>query len=481
MSKMSTLIDKITKKKIIVIGDLMLDRYYEGVVSRISPEAPIPVLKHRATRNILGGAGNVASNLIASNQEVRVISSVGKDEAGDAVCELLSQINVDISSIMRYEKRTTTLKSRYVSGNQQLLRMDDEQIDLLDFLEKEFIVQKFESELADSSAIILSDYAKGVLTEELCNYICRMAEKKQIPVLIDVKENNHNKYQNAYLIKPNKKELELLYGHTICSEKELKYAMTAIKAATQCRELLVTLGAEGMVLLTEEDNFYSVRAQAKRVYDVVGAGDTAIAYLAVGIANHFSDEEYLKLANAAASVKVTKSGTAPVGLTEVGNLWDGMQNSKLVSRKELQGLLAHQNGKIIVFTNGCFDILHAGHISYLRQARELGDILIIGLNSDASVRRLKGHSRPVNGQWDRAAVLAGLEFVDYIVIFDEDTPLELIREVNPNILVKGADYTNKTVVGKEYVEARGGQVILLDFLEGRSTTRIIDEIRKSEG
>ena len=477
---MNILIDRIQRKKMIVIGDLMLDRYYEGTISRISPEAPIPVLNHRTTRNILGGAGNVVSNLIAANQEVKVISSVGKDEAGDSICTLLEQIGVDTSAILRYSRRVTTLKSRYVSGSQQLLRVDEEQVRTIDQSEFDSIIRGLERELDDSQVIILSDYAKGILTTELCRRICELAEERHVKVIFDVKENIPFKYWNSYLVKPNKKELEMLYGKTIASKEELYSAMAAVKEKLQCRKLLVTLSADGMLLLDEKGEFHAVKAQTRKVYDVVGAGDTALAYLAVGIANAFSDKDLLELANAAASVKVTKFGTAPVGLAEVVSQWNKGQNSKLLSLQELQALLAQRAGQTVVFTNGCFDILHAGHVSYLRQARELGDLLIVGLNSDASVRRLKGNNRPINGQAERAEVLGGLEFVDYTVIFEEDTPLELIRAINPDILVKGSDYENKEVAGREWVESHGGQVILLDFMEGKSTTNIINRIKEHE-
>lgn len=474
------LVDKIASKKIIVIGDLMLDRYYDGSVSRISPEAPIPILRLDSARNLLGGAGNVVTNLVSANQEVKIISSIGKDEAGDCILKLFSQIGVSTSAILQYNKRLTTLKTRYVSGNQQLLRVDEERIDFVDQFETEEIFRSCERELSETEVIILSDYAKGILTPELCQQICKSAQIKGIKVIFDVKENNFFKYQNAYLVKPNKKELEMLYGKEITSDEELYFAMTIVKEKLQCYKLLTTLGAEGMILLDEKGKFHTVKAQAQKVYDVVGAGDTVLAYLAVGIANGLSNDELLVLANTAASIKVSKSGTAPVGLMEIMSLLDKAQNHKLISRSGLKSILEGRENRKIVFTNGCFDILHAGHVSYLKQARQLGDLLILGLNSDESVRRLKGEGRPVNGQAERAEVLAGLACVDYIVIFDEDTPAQLIQEITPNILVKGADYQHKEVVGREWVESHGGRITFIDFMEGKSTTNIINRIRENE-
>lgn len=470
--------EKIKKKKVLVIGDLMLDRYYEGDVKRISPEAPIPVLVHKNTRDILGGAGNVAFNLLAAGQDVSVASVVGNDEAGNIICAIFKEKGISVDGILMTEHRMSSLKSRYVSGNHQLLRMDSEQIKVLTDFETTYIEKYILTYINKWDAIVLSDYSKGVVSKKLCQHVTAIGKRYNIKVFFDVKENDIEKYKDAYLVKPNKKELEMLYGHSIFTWKELKTAMKELKSLIRCNKLMVTLGSDGMIMLNESEEFLHVNENIKNVYDVVGAGDTALAYVVVSMINGFDDYHSLELANRASSTKVTKFGTVPVSLNEVLGVYKKEKKIKIVEPSFFCND-SWREGKKIVFTNGCFDIVHVGHLSYLEKAKQLGDILIVGVNSDNSIKRIKGKDRPINSQCDRLELLAGFECVDYVVLFYEDTPLNLIKAIKPDVLVKGADYTNKLIVGQDVVEKNGGQVFLVEYVEGKSTTDIIKKVQNN--
>ena len=466
----------IMPKHVLVIGDLMLDRYYRGDVQRISPEAPIPVLVHKDTHDILGGAANVASNLIAAHQKVSVASVIGDDAAGDIICTMLAQIGVNTNGILRSSNRITTVKARYVSANQQLLRVDDEKLSPITAGEISKIENYLHSIIDNLDAIIISDYAKGVITSDLCDVVKKVAQQHDIKIFFDVKQNNLKQYSNSYLVKPNKKELEMLYGRRIKTDNELREAMRTVKALINCNKLMVTLGSDGMLMLNDTNKFLTVKEDVKNVYDVVGAGDTSLAYIVTGLINGWNDYNALLLANRAASIKVSKMGTYPVSLHDMIYAYSPSSNVKIVPESYFVNNTEWRDGKKIVFTNGCFDILHVGHLNYLQKAKKLGDVLIVAVNSDHSVKRIKGASRPINNECDRMELLAGLSCVDYVVKFDEDTPLHIINIIQPDILVKGGDYIGKEVVGREQVEQNGGMVQFIDYVDGKSTTDIINKI-----
>lgn len=481
------ILDRFNRKRILVIGDLMIDRYYLGQVKRISPEAPVPVFLKGEERYVAGGAANVAANLVYAGQDVVLASVIGKDEYGDKLCDLMSEMGCDCNSVVQSDKRCTSIKTRLMAqNNQQLLRIDEEINENISMVEEAELLKCISEMLDTVDIILLSDYKKGVLTSTLCKHVIQRAKQKGCQVLVDVKDADTEKYKGATLLKPNRNELALLTGMSVRTNEEILAAAKHLRMICNSEFVLATLGSKGMVLVGEHQEEW-IACVEHEVYDVSGAGDTVIAYLAAGFANGLDILEATQIANRAAGVKVTKLGTAPVSLSEVSNAYDLEKvldiygkTKKVVTTDELMDILKDKKDEKIVFTNGCFDVLHFGHVGYLRKAASYGDILIVGLNSDASVKRLKGESRPINSQFDRAEILSALEFVDYVVIFEEDTPLDLIQEIRPDILVKGSDYKKEDVVGADVVEKNGGRVELVSFLAEHSTTAIIQKIGKGQ-
>ena len=473
-------IDLIKQKSILVVGDIMIDYYYKGVVSRISPEAPVPVFLKKSESCVLGGASNVAANLSAANQRVALMSVIGNDDNGARLLSLLGEKGIDTRLITK-NKRPTTIKARFLAeNNQQLLRMDVE--DSTDVVDEETceMMTTFRNAVKSFDLIILSDYMKGFLTFSLCQKVLGIAREAHVPVLVDVKDTRVEKYKGATLLKPNRKELQMLTGMSVNSDEEIIKAAECLKVNCECKYVLATLGAKGMLLVGDGDPHF-LPAETREVYDVSGAGDTTIAYLSACMANNIPIRDAMNVANYAAGIQVGKVGTSSVSLQEVRDFLskeDYGANHKILSTEEVDNFKQNNASKRIVFTNGCFDILHVGHKRYLQQAATLGDILIVGLNSDASVRRLKGPTRPVNNEQDRAEMLSALGFIDYVTIFDEDTPYELIKKIQPDVLVKGGDYKPEEVVGKDIVEACGGRLELISFVEGKSTTNIINKINE---
>ncbi len=474
----------IKQNKILVVGDFMLDSYWLGSVSRISPEAPVPVFQKRSKRSVVGGAANVVANLLAAGKIVIAASVIGKDSIGAELSSLLDNIGCDCSLLQQSEKRRTTEKTRILAqNNQQLLRIDDEEIVWLSEEEENRFIEGISNNISDVSAIILSDYMKGVLTKSLCQKVISLAKEHNVPVFCDVKDPDPSKYSKATLVKPNKKELAMLSGMPVGTEEEIKGACKSLCDKCENEYLLVTLGSKGMALYQREtDTIDFIPSEPREVFDVSGAGDTVISYLVACVSSGISINDAVRYANKAAGIKVGKVGTSTVSLDEMEqdirketilSQTQESQGTKVYTVSELLRKLHNRPNKKIVFTNGCFDILHAGHVMYLQKAAECGDVLIVGVNSDDSVRRLKGSTRPVNNESDRLAVLSGLQSVTYLVVFDEDTPEDLIRTIKPDVLVKGADYEGKFIAGAEYVKEHGGEVVLIPMLEGHSTTNII--------
>ncbi|HEG2607202.1 D-glycero-beta-D-manno-heptose-7-phosphate kinase [Campylobacter sp. W0066.1] len=445
------------KPKILVVGDFMVDHYIWCDCTRISPEAPVMVMKSQKEDKRLGGAGNVYANLKSLGAEVFALGLVGDDESGRFLKENLN------AKLLVEKDRKTPLKSRVLSHSQQVLRLDDEN-DFNTKLEDE-IIKEYKKIVKDYDAIILSDYAKGALTSKVTKALIEHANTLNLPILIDPKGSDFSKYQNATLLTPNKKEAIQALG--VEKIDNLEKALKKLKDDLNLTYSIITLSEEGIALFDEK--LYIIPAKALEVYDVTGAGDSVIAMLAYALALKVDIVKACELANDAAAVVVAKVGSVSVSLEEIKNLKKASFEDKIKSKEELVKLIQNQK---VVFTNGCFDIMHYGHIKYLEKAKKLGDILVVGLNSDEGVKRLKGNSRPINLEFQRACMLASMYFVDYVVIFDEDTPYELIEFLKPDVLVKGADYKGKEVVGSNLVK----KVELIDFEDGFSTTNIINRI-----
>ena len=472
----------IKKKNILVVGDVMLDCYYSGSVKRISPEAPVSVFLKKNVKYVLGGAANVAANLIAADQQVYLGTIIGNDNNGEMLINKVSELGIKSECIVTSDSRMTTVKTRLLAqNNQQLIRIDEEDNAEIVRSEEDELLERIKGIIDKTDLIIISDYLKGVLTLSLCQKIVELASNNKVPIFADIKDKKIEKYKGITLLKPNKNELAITTGMPVESEEDICKAAHKLLDTCNWEYVLVTLGSKGMILV-EKQRSTVIPCIEHEVFDVSGAGDTVISYLSAAYINDYEMLESAYIANYAAGIKVTKIGTAPVYLSELMNKIksDSLKNTdqKILSLEEMKYVLKHKGNKKVVFTNGCFDLLHKGHVSYLKKASELGDILVVGLNSDASVRRLKGEDRPVNAQEDRATVLSALESVDYIVIFDEDTPENLIENIQPDILVKGADYKKEDVVGAEFVEKHGGKVELIDYLAGYSTTKIIDKMEK---
>jgi D-beta-D-heptose 7-phosphate kinase/D-beta-D-heptose 1-phosphate adenosyltransferase len=468
------------RPRVLIVGDLILDRYVWGTVERISPEAPIPVLAARATEARLGGAGNVAANLRAMEAEVEVLGVIGADERGAELAALFTRIGVDHEGVLRLADRPTTEKTRMVGAGAQMLRVDWEEARALAEGDAARLVVGIEARVARAGAVVLSDYGKGVLSVPILRAVIDAARSKGVPVLVDPKGLDYARYRGATLLTPNRKEAEEALHQRLPSLAELPAATRELVRVAGVDGAVITLGAEGMYYLSGAREGH-VSTVARAVFDVTGAGDTVIAHLALWLAAGLEFEACVHLANQAAGIVVGKPGAASVTRAELqAALERGQPHAGTVlSRPELQRARAtwRAEKKRVVFTNGCFDVLHAGHVAYLREARAQGDVLVVGVNDDACVRRLKGADRPVNPLADRLTVLAALEMVDTVTAFSEDTPLELIQALTPDVLVKGEDWRDKGVVGREWVERHGGKVVLAKLLPGRSTSAIVARMR----
>lgn len=464
------------RARILVVGDVMLDRYWHGMSNRISPEAPVPVVKVDQTEDRPGGGANVALNMAALGANVSLVGVVGNDKEGQVLEGFIRAAGIDTHLLVSSTKPTIT-KLRVVSRHQQLLRMDfEEKFDASDSLG---LANKVKGLLPQANVLILSDYAKGSLQD--CQSIIRMAREMGVPVLVDPKGQDFSRYCGATMMTPNFHEFEAIVGKCP-TEHELVTKGIALLAELSLEALLVTRGEHGMTLIRPNMPELHLPARGREVFDVTGAGDTVIGTLAAAIAASLSMPEATALANLAAGIVVGKLGTAAVSAVELRRAIVAEQGAQRGVVTEEQLLLAIEDarasGERLVFTNGCFDIIHAGHVGYLEEARKQGDRLIVAVNSDASIRALKGNGRPINPLDRRMAVLAGLEAVDWVVDFSEDTPERLLRRVKPDVLVKGGDYREDQVVGSSIVKAYGGKVKVLSFFDNCSTTSIVNKIRK---
>jgi len=468
------------KPNILVVGDLMIDHYLWGKTNRISPEAPVQVVDIHKETTVLGGAGNVVNNLISLGANVTVMSVVGDDENAKELIQMLDKIQVKHFLILD-ENRKTTKKSRIIASHQQVVRYDYEcKEDITQECEAHLSV-KFLEIVSQYDLILLSDYGKGVLSDSLIQKIIFTVNGTNIKVLIDPKGINYSKYIGAYLLTPNKKEATEATKIDIKDDESLKKALKKLRNIASLQVPMITLSEDGIAILDENDEVIVKPTVAKEVYDVTGAGDTVLASLGYCLAKDMDIKESLEFANLAAGVVVGKLGSATTTIEEIEEYKGSLHKSSIQSHiktfediEKIAKRLKNQNKKI-VFTNGCFDILHVGHVKYLDISKSFGDVLILGLNSDSSVKALKGDNRPINNEEDRAFILAALESVDYVVKFSEDTPYDLIKLIQPDILVKGGDYEGKEVVGSSIAK----EVKLVQFIDGKSTTKTIEKIRES--
>jgi D-beta-D-heptose 7-phosphate kinase/D-beta-D-heptose 1-phosphate adenosyltransferase len=463
-----------------VAGDVMLDEYIAGEVTRVSPEAPVPVVAVAESFHRPGGAANVARNLSALGASVQLGAVVGDDAAGASLLAACREAGILVDAVSAVPGRVTPRKLRVLAQHQQLLRLDWERVEPVDPAVSLSLLARWEA-LEPPEVVVLSDYAKGLLAPEFVRAVIDRAGALGVPTLVGPKRRDFSLYRGASVLVPNLRELEVAVGRDLGAEEVLPAARRLIDEAG-VGAIVVTLGAHGMLAVPREGDAVHVPAQRREVYDVTGAGDTVLATLALAYAAGADLATAARIASAAAGVAVGRSGTAAVRLDELLPTLDLTPVERVLEGPESLDLwLAWRRlqGRRVVFTNGCFDLLHAGHLSLLDAARAQGDALLVGLNSDASVARLKGAGRPVVPWRERAAVLAGLGCVDGVVGFDEDTPLALIRAVRPDVLVKGADYTLDQVVGRAEVEAAGGEVVLVPVIPGASTTSTLARVRAS--
>jgi D-beta-D-heptose 7-phosphate kinase/D-beta-D-heptose 1-phosphate adenosyltransferase len=466
-------------KRVLVVGDLMLDQYIWGSVERISPEAPVPILNpgRKATR--AGGAGNVALNLAGLGLDVIVAGYSGDDEHGEQLLQLLQEGGADTSAMTMLSDRPTITKTRVLAGHQHVLRVDTEDLSDIDATDRDRLFKAIIAKLP-VDAIILSDYAKGALTLRLCQRLTEVARESGTPVLVDPKAADFSKYSGASVLTPNLNELARAAGS---QAREIDYLIEAARTLVDqigLQFLIVTRGADGMTLVDKDRTIHSP-AKAREVFDVSGAGDTVIASIAAAMLGKLDYTDMLHMANMAAGFVVGRVGTVAIGKNSLMRALHAEEQALSESVYRLDELLLlvedwRNREQSIVFTNGCFDIVHAGHVTFLHKAAREGDKLIVGINTDASVRALKGDMRPINGEDDRACIIAALAAVDAVILFDEETPLELIKTLSPDVLVKGSDYRKEEVVGASEVESYGGRVVLVPIVQGKSTSDLVRKI-----
>ncbi|MDH7445149.1 D-glycero-beta-D-manno-heptose-7-phosphate kinase [Aquimarina sp. 2201CG14-23] len=455
-------------ERILVIGDIIIDNYLIGDTEKVSTEAPVPIVNITEERSVLGGAGNVVNNLLAFEANVDLISVIGNCNNVSILRELLKEKNIRSEYLVVENNRMVTKKTRIISSNQQIVRYDKEITKDIDKNSSDKILEIYKNIIKNYKIVVLSDYGKGVLTEDLTTKIIEIANKEGIKVLVDPKGSDYSKYTGAYLLTPNKKEASIATNITI-NNNNLLSAIYKLKSTYKLSISIITLSQEGIAVFDEELRIFPT--QVKEVYDVTGAGDTVIAAIAHKLTQGCHIDDAIQFANLAAGIVVGKIGVATASIDEINNKQHHIKTGKEI--KTIVDKLKQENKKI-VFTNGCFDILHLGHIKYLERAKQLGDVLIVGVNSDQSVKTIKGENRPINPEYDRTYLLNALKSVDYTVLFNQSTPYELIKAIEPDVLVKGGDYENKEIVGSDLART----VKLIEFIEGKSTTEIINKIKQ---
>ena len=471
-------LSRIPSLRVLVIGDFMLDHYVVGTTERVSPEAPVPVVRIEQEYRRLGGAGNVVSNLRSLGCAVYAAGVIGRDPAAEQVRAMCREVAVDSGGLLEDPARSTTEKVRVIAQNQQLIRYDREKTNFISPALSEQLTAHVDTLLNTSDLVVLSDYAKGTLRPDLIARIATMARARRLAVIGDPKGSDYSRYYGVTALTPNEREFWQAAGEGAREGGDLVQSARLMLQTLDLGALCITRGARGVTLVLP-DSAVEISANVVEVYDVTGAGDTFVSVFGACLAAGGSYPEAAQWANRAAGIAVSRLGATSVGLVDL--LLIGAWREKVLPLREIEliAMRLREAGKRIVFTNGCFDLLHAGHIQTLERAESFGDVLIVGLNSDASVKRLKGPGRPFIQQGDRARLLASFGCVDYVVVFEEDTPETLIKCVRPDVVVKGADYRLDQVVGREFVESYGGRVELIDLVADVSTTSLIERIRNS--
>jgi D-beta-D-heptose 7-phosphate kinase/D-beta-D-heptose 1-phosphate adenosyltransferase len=476
-------VSKFDKCKVLVVGDLMLDEYLWGEVDRISPEAPVQVVSVQKEDFTLGGSGNVANNLVSLGASVYAVGVAGTGLNGKLLLEKFKKLGINTKGVIRDSKRPTTRKTRVIAANQHVLRIDRETRSEISGPPLEKLNRYIEKIMPAVDVVLISDYGKGFVSKPFVSLIVRAAKKNKKMVIADPKGLDFSKYSGTFLLTPNKKEASLASGIEITDEKTLFEAGAKILKTSNVKYLLVTCGKDGMVLFSKNEKPFKISAQARQVYDVSGAGDTVLAVLGLTLASGFSLKESAALANTAAGIVVGKVGTATISKEEFKSATATGTDSfsgKFKKLSELPVLVRElrRQGKKIILTNGCFDLLHAGHIMFFSASKQLGDVLIVAIDDDASVRKLKGKGRPVIGERDRVKILCAVDAIDHVVMFSTNELNKLIEIIRPDVLSKGSNYTSKEVIGRKIVEKHKGQVILIPVTEDISSTDIIAHIKE---
>ncbi|MBW8042070.1 MAG: D-glycero-beta-D-manno-heptose 1-phosphate adenylyltransferase [Planctomycetes bacterium] len=466
--------------KILLVGDFMLDVYTYGDALRISPEAPVPILKVTETEYRCGGAGSVAVDLAALGAVPFCLGVIGKDNNGKKIKDKLIMLGVDVTGLLTVADRPTISKQRLIGlaqhrHRQQLIRIDEESTEPLSDELNEAILQSYKERLKKADVVCLQDYNKGVLCPSLCRQMIQLASKSNKKVLVDpCLTSDYSKYVGATLVTPNRQEASTAVGFDIETTEMAAKAAKELVDNLKLEAVVITLDKEGAYLETENESQLIHTTRPRSVYDVTGAGDMVLATLAITVAAGYDYKTAVQLSNISAGIEVEKFGATAVTIEEIINEISGKVHSIDFLLEQLRW---QRKQKTIVFTNGCFDVVHRGHTEFLKFCKSQGDIVVVGLNSDSSVKAIKGPERPINNQHDRSAVLAALETVDYITVFDEQEPLDLIKKVKPDILVKGQDWAKRGVIGQEFVESYGGKVVLAPLVEGKSSTKTINKMK----
>jgi D-beta-D-heptose 7-phosphate kinase/D-beta-D-heptose 1-phosphate adenosyltransferase len=468
--------------KIIVIGDLMIDEYVWGNVDRVSPEAPVPVVSVERENYTLGGAGNVINNLVSLEAQVSVAGAIGTGINADLLLKTLADMELDTAGLIRVPNRPTTKKTRIIAANQQVLRIDRETTKPITEKAASHIYHFLEKHISECHAILFSDYGKGLLSTDLLKRLIDLANRYNKPTLCDPKGLSFKKYAGTFIITPNKKEASLAAGIEITDTDSLIAVGEKLLTNIPVKNVLITCGKDGMALFEQGNPPHMISAKTRQVYDVSGAGDTVLSVLGMAVAAGLPLAEAATLANTAAGIVVGKVGTAPIEKEELREAFNTAGKYTVPKRRNLATLTYLVNnlkaeGKRIVLTNGCFDLLHAGHIRLLGKAKEMGDVLIVALDTDESVRKLKGKGRPILAEKERVQIISALDSVDYVTVFSSDKLFELLKALRPDILIKGSNYTSEKVRGHEIVEQFGGRVALVPITEEISSTRIINQIK----
>lgn len=473
-----SVLDKMKNTRVLVYGDFMVDKYINGQVERISPEAPVPVLRVTGRERKFGGAGNVISNLLSLDVQVTAAGYTGNDEDGLWMKERFDKLGADISHLRTVSQLQTIIKTRVTSRNQQFIRLDEEQTDDLPGELENEVIERIPEMLDEIDAVILSDYGKGSVTAGICQNFITVCRKKKIPVIVDPKGSDYHKYKGATVCKPNEKELAIATGVDLRTDKDVAKAARLLKMENEIENLVISRSERGIMLLGKTGECMDFPTMAKEVIDVTGAGDTVVAMIAVSQAIGIGLEDACRLANTAAALVCSKFGAASVSRKELIQAWKSDTESTDYTLEKVKYSLQNERiqGKTIVFTNGCFDLLHAGHLASFRQAKQYGDILVVAVNSDASVRKIKGQGRPIIDEKNRIQMVSALECVDYVVLMEDENPTRIISELKPDIIVKGKDWDGKFMPERETIEAYGGKLRFIELEQGLSTTRIIHRV-----